>query len=58
MQSVELSESRLAQYDAVILVTAHQAFDYELIARCAKLVVDTRHVLAEHMAGDPRYVRA
>ncbi|WP_419421341.1 nucleotide sugar dehydrogenase (plasmid) [Legionella sp. D16C41] len=40
--SVELTASTISQYDCVILATAHEAFDYELIANNAKLIVDTR----------------
>jgi UDP-N-acetyl-D-glucosamine dehydrogenase len=32
----------LREQDCVILVTDHDAFDYELIGRYAPLVVDTR----------------
>ncbi|WP_131783755.1 nucleotide sugar dehydrogenase [Legionella gresilensis] len=40
--SIEITESTINQYDCVILTTAHQAFNYELIAKNAKLIVDTR----------------
>lgn len=43
MNSIELSVSALQSYDCVILVTDHDDFDYELIAKEAKLIVDTRH---------------
>jgi len=42
MSSVDLSEETLAEYDLVIIVTDHDAFDYELIEKEAKLIVDTR----------------
>lgn len=42
LHSVELNESALKAADCVILATAHNAFDYELIAKHASLVVDTR----------------
>ena len=42
MSSVNLSEETLAEYDLVIIVTDHDAFDYELIEKEAKLIVDTR----------------
>lgn len=37
-----LNAETLAQYDAVILATDHDRFDYALIARHARLIVDTR----------------
>ena len=42
MSSVNLSEETLAEYDLVIIVTDHDAFDYELIEKEAKLIMDTR----------------
>lgn len=42
--SVPLAAGGVAGYDCVALVTNHDAFDYPLIARHAKLLVDTRGV--------------
>ena len=42
LHSVELTASSLRSYDCVVLATAHQAFDYSLIAANAKLIIDTR----------------
>lgn len=44
MQSVELTQSKLAQYDCVILSTNHDRFDYEFIKEHASLIIDTRGV--------------
>lgn len=44
LNSVELTADTLRQYDCVVLATAHHAFDYELIANTANLIVDTRGV--------------
>src|SRR4029450_4118086 len=46
---VELTEAELERADAVVLVTDHDAFDYELVTKHARLVLDTRHRL-----GGPR----
>jgi len=43
MESVDLTAERIAAYDACVLVTDHAAFDYGLLARHARLVVDTRN---------------
>jgi UDP-N-acetyl-D-glucosamine dehydrogenase len=43
MRSVELSPERIASYDCVLIATDHTSYDYEAIARSAKLVVDTRN---------------
>jgi UDP-N-acetyl-D-glucosamine dehydrogenase len=59
MRSVALTPESLAAYDACVLVTDHKAFDYESIARHARLVVDTRNALrafASDMGG--RLVKA
>ena len=41
--SRELGEEMVAQYDAVLVATDHGGIDYAMVARCAKLVVDTRN---------------
>jgi UDP-N-acetyl-D-glucosamine dehydrogenase len=54
MVSVELTPGNLAKYDAVLIATAHKAFDYATVARHARLVVDTRDAMrpfAAEMAG-------
>jgi UDP-N-acetyl-D-glucosamine dehydrogenase len=45
LSSVPLTAEALAQADCVVIVTDHAAIDYKLIARHARAVVDTRHVL-------------
>lgn len=42
MDSVALTPEAIAQYDAVLLATDHDRFDYELIADNARLMVDSR----------------
>lgn len=42
MDSVDLTPATLSTYDCVVLATDHRAFDYELIASHALLIVDTR----------------
>lgn len=42
MQSVNLTADNLTSYDAVILGTDHDAFDYDLILNHSNLIVDTR----------------
>lgn len=39
---IELNEQSLIQYDLVILVTDHTAFDYHWIAQQSQLILDTR----------------
>jgi UDP-N-acetyl-D-glucosamine dehydrogenase len=42
LSSVELTPETIASYDAVVLLTDHSDFDYDLILTHAALVVDTR----------------
>ena len=44
--SIAWSEDALKQYDAVLIVTDHDGVDYPAIARCARLVIDTRNACA------------
>jgi UDP-N-acetyl-D-glucosamine dehydrogenase len=42
LKSVALTPDVLMSYDAVVLLTDHSDFDYDMIAEHSKLVVDTR----------------
>jgi UDP-N-acetyl-D-glucosamine dehydrogenase len=44
--SVALSSDAIAGYDAVLITTDHDSVDYRLLAKHAKLVVDTRNACA------------
>jgi UDP-N-acetyl-D-glucosamine dehydrogenase len=53
LQSVPLNPEALSQFDALIVATAHDAFkDAALYAR-ARLVIDTRNVMASIFDGAP-----
>jgi UDP-N-acetyl-D-glucosamine dehydrogenase len=52
MTSVGLTPEAVAGYDAVVIITDHDGVDYGMIARNAKLVVDTRNVLSQVFARD------
>ncbi|MFK7958899.1 MAG: nucleotide sugar dehydrogenase [Phycisphaerales bacterium] len=45
LQSVDLSDERLAAADCVLVVTDHQAVDYARIGAKARLVVDSRNAM-------------
>lgn len=55
LRSVALTAESLATFDAVVVATNHDAFDYALIREHAKLIVDTRGVYRE---GAGHIVRA
>lgn len=42
LQSVALMPESIAHYDCIVLATDHDAFDYDLLQRHARLIVDTR----------------
>jgi UDP-N-acetyl-D-glucosamine dehydrogenase len=45
LESIALTADMLHGTDCVVIVTDHTGLDYQLVAREAKLVVDTRHAL-------------
>ncbi|MFL1406155.1 nucleotide sugar dehydrogenase [Marinobacter sp. M1N3S26] len=51
LSSVELSEQALSEYDAVILATDHDRFDYDLIKSAARLIIDSRGKYRETAAN-------
>jgi len=52
-KSVEISTASLANYDAILIATDHDAVDYVALSKYAPLIVDTRNVFARlGLAGD------
>lgn len=47
VNSVELDYSRLREYDCVILITNHKAYDNNKVVENSKLIVDTRNAFKE-----------
>jgi len=45
-ESVALDAETIRSYDAILIATAHSAFDYGLLAEHAALIVDTRNAMA------------
>ena len=45
LESIPLTADRIAAADAVLVVTDHEAFDWQLVVRHCRLVVDTRGIL-------------
>ena len=58
LASVPLTEASLRQYDAVLLVTDHSRFPYELIHRNAPLIVDSRNAFRGRGLTGPHIVSA
>jgi UDP-N-acetyl-D-glucosamine dehydrogenase len=55
LASVQLTPEAIASYDVLLLATSHSAFDYALLQRHARLIVDTRGVYLER---HPNVVKA
>ena len=55
MKSVTLTPESVARYDVVLLATDHDAFDYAMIGRHARLIVDTR---GRYLAPQANVVKA
>jgi len=47
LSSIPLTAKNIARYDLVLLVTDHDKFDYSLIQRNAKIIIDTRGVYSK-----------
>jgi len=45
LKSIKYSPGRLKGYDLVLILTDHSGFDYDKLAKNAKLVVDTRNAI-------------
>ena len=58
LTSVALSEASIRPYDAVLLVTDHSRFPYELIHRSASLIVDSRNAFRARGLTGPHVVPA
>jgi UDP-N-acetyl-D-glucosamine dehydrogenase len=56
-KGVAISPSMLATYDAVLIATEHSNVDYAMVAKHAKLVVDTRNATAA-VADQRNIIRA
>jgi len=58
MQSVELSPATLRDTDCVVIVTDHDAIDWNMLASEAPLIVDTRNALSRVPHAKARVVKA
>jgi len=47
LHAVDMTRGQIAQYDCVVIVTDHRAFDYAALVSEADLIVDTRNAIKE-----------
>lgn len=57
-KSVPYDEKTLADYDCVVILTAHSVYDGDFIAKHARLIVDTRNVISDSAALGERLIKA
>ncbi|MET0153364.1 MAG: nucleotide sugar dehydrogenase [Candidatus Binatia bacterium] len=58
LDSVELTESLVAEADCVLIATDHTAYDYDWIVQHARCVVDTRNATKSVRQGRDKIVKA
>jgi UDP-N-acetyl-D-glucosamine dehydrogenase len=51
LTSVDMTRGNIAQYDCVVIITDHKAFDYAALLEEADLIVDTRNAIKQ---ADPK----
>ena len=57
-KSLELNVKNIKNQDAIVITTDHSNVDYELIAKHAKLIIDTRNVMTNIKNPNARILRA
>jgi UDP-N-acetyl-D-glucosamine dehydrogenase len=45
IKAVDMTRGQIAQYDCVVIVTDHKAFDYAALVEEADVIVDTRNAI-------------
>ena len=58
MKPIPLTPASLKKYDLVLIATDHTAYDYDLIVKHSKLIVDTRNATAQVKAGRGKIIKA
>lgn len=58
LTSVPATPTSLKKYDAVLISTDHSSYDYDMIVKNSKLVIDTRNATAKVRSGRQKIVKA
>jgi len=56
--SVDLNIQNIKEYDVIVITTDHSNVNYELIGEHAKLIVDTRNIMAQFKNPNARILKA
>ena len=57
-KNVSLDIENIENQDAIVITTDHSNVDYDLIGKHAKLIIDTRNVMANIKNPNARILRA
>jgi UDP-N-acetyl-D-glucosamine dehydrogenase len=58
LKSVPLTPANLKKYDVVLVSTDHTAYDYEMIVKHAKVVVDSRNATKNVKSNRGKIIKA
>ena len=58
MRSTHWDEQTISQFDAVVIATAHRSVNYRELSQWARLIVDTRNVMADIRDGKSEVIKA
>ena len=57
-KSLELNVKNIENQDAIVITTDHTSIDYSLLGKYARLIVDTRNIMATVKNPKARVIRA
>ena len=58
MKSLDLTKNTIEEQDAIVIITDHTSIDYSSLGKYAKLIVDTRNIMATVKNPKARVIRA
>ena len=58
LKSLDLTKNIIEEQDAIVITTDHTSIDYSLLGKYARLIVDTRNIMATVKNPKARVIRA
>ena len=58
LKSLDLTQNTINEHDAIVIITDHTNIDYKSLGKHAKLIVDTRNIMATVKNPKARVIRA